>query len=352
MPSRAYLIAALVALFVPGLAQAKALYRVVPVGVIPGFDASYSAALAPGPIVAGLCTTFGTSEPFFWTPRRGIVAAGRFAGARNIETRSVNALGWMVGGSDGNRGIRAWLWREGQGYTDLALVASLGISGASGINASGEVVGYGRAAFPFLWSESRGTVWLPGLPGTVGQGMAYAINDAGTVVGFLYDATGVGRPVAWRLGSPIDLGVPREFRSGEAVAISPGGRVAGNLLDGSQFPFAALYDPVRGWSPLGVLPGGNFSAATGVNDAGWVVGFGSSLRGGAGWLWRPDLGLRDLDDLLEPGSRAWTILRASGIDGAGRIAATAQRAGETTAVLLVPDLRPAVVPAVAAPTSP
>jgi uncharacterized membrane protein len=261
-----------------------------------------------------------------------------------VEARSVNAQGWMVGGSDGNRGIRAWLWREGVGYTDLAAVAGLGISGAFGINASGEVVGYGRAGFPFLWSEPRGTVWLPGLPGTPGQGTAYAINDSGKAVGFLYDAGGASRPVVWESGPPTDLGVPGSFRGGEAVAVSPSGLVAGNLLDGSAFPFAALYDPARGWSPLGVLPGGNFSAATGVNDAGWVVGFGSSLRGGAGWLWRPGAGLEDLDGLLEPGSRDWTVVRASGIDPLGRIVATAQRGTETRAVLMVPAIRPSAAP--------
>lgn len=335
-------ILALLALSVP-LGQGDWLrYRVVDLGVLGSDPESAGAALVDRTLAAGTSFTAGSSRPFLWDARRGRIDAGFFAGARTVTTQAMNRFGHLVGLSDGNRGIRAWLWREGQGYTDLAAVGNLGISGAFGIDDAGNVVGYGRAGFPFLWSEGEGTTWLPGLPGTSGEGAALSIDEAGRIAGFLFDARGRSRPVLWEGRQPRDLGVPEGYFGGQAVAMSRAGLVLANLFDDSQAPFAAMTDGSGRWTLLGVLPGGNFLRGADVNAAGWAVGEGSSSFGGRAWLWRPGAGLRMLDELLEPGSRSWTVERAAGIDDDGVIVATGTRDGQTRALLLWPTPRPSV----------
>jgi probable HAF family extracellular repeat protein len=163
-----------------------------------------------------------------------------------------------------------------------------------GINNSGEVVGSTMVSYvgprPFLFSNGQMQI----LPGGSTFGEAWAINDAGQVVGnnamhaFLYSN-----------GKMIDLGVlgdPRSQLSSNALSINSSGLIVG-------------------WSRIDTY-----------NDHAFLYTGGQML---------------DLNNLLAKGL-PWTLTAAVGINDSGQIVANGQLGGVTHAFLLTPA--PAAVP--------
>lgn len=130
----------------------------------------------------------------------------------------------------------------------------------------------GRAAEPPAAAPGQRVVDLGTLhPG--GDSRATAINGHGDVAG-----ESDGHAVLWRNGRMIDLGVPRGAESSAATSLNDRGDVAGYLriqVSGGEDPVytlhAFLWRSGRMYD-LGTLPGGDYSFATAVNDAGDVVG--------------------------------------------------------------------------------
>ena len=189
----------------------------------------------------------------------------------------INAAG-MVAGQD-SASSPAFLYADGK----FSPLGSLGGSGTyvTGMNASGEVVGYGNEAgnastHAFSYAGGR-IVDLKTLGGT--SSSAIAVNNAGQVVGnsntsgdaashaFLYDQGGM-----------VDLGT-LGGRSSAAVAINGSGITIGNsTLDGNASKHAFEY--VGGnMIDIGTL-GGATSTAVAINSAGAVIG-NATLAGNA-----------------------------------------------------------------------
>ena len=113
--------------------------------------------------------------------------------------RSVNDRGEIAGyyhPFDLLLSTSAFVWRPGQGATSVASRAA-----AFGINNNGQIVGLFRSldAAPVLWDPTLGTVALPGLGGL--RGTAYAISDAGWIVGYSEHTNGFSRAALWRTNS-------------------------------------------------------------------------------------------------------------------------------------------------------
>ena len=106
--------------------------------------------------------------------------------------------------------------------------------------------------------------------GTLGgaSSVADGLNNAGQVVGYAEAADGTPYPVIWRSGLVAALST----RPGRALALSPAGVVAGNVMspDGQRLD-ATLLSGGHAYG-LGAL-GGSFSTAVAVNDSGQVVGY-------------------------------------------------------------------------------
>ena len=211
----------------------------------------------------------------------------------------------------------AMRYTDAAGVEDLGAVFSGGRAEGTAINRYGQVAGwfaYGGGSHAFV-SQPSGLRDLGTLGGT--YGVAYGINDAGTVVGsstladgsrqaFIFDAgqgmrslgvpqsearainrqdqiagwfavAGYARPFRYARGSgPQDLD-PQPFRNGQANAINESGDVAGHFQPaGSVWPHAFVYSDAEGFVDLNtrIAVGGDgwlVTDARGVNDAGEIL---------------------------------------------------------------------------------
>jgi uncharacterized membrane protein len=142
-----------------------------------------------------------------------------------------------------------------------SMVGSL--AAAFRIKASGMAVGWAVNALGstgVFASVKGGLLQLPRLSGA-SDSFAYGVNGSGVVVGISY-VDGQPNGVFWNRAASTDLG-PAMF----ATHINDPGAVVG--LNGHAFLLAnGVYQN------LGALPGGDWSAAYGINKSGEVAGYG------------------------------------------------------------------------------
>ena len=202
-------------------------------------------------------------------------------GGRGSQASAINNRGWVVGGSDltDNTRIRAFLY-DSTGMHNLGSLVggTFSSSGAFAINIRGQAVGGGTisgSAFSddghAILFDSTGVHDLGTLGGCCSG--AFGINASGQVVGFsqtsggthafLYDGTGMHD-----LHGLLTLGGSHSIASG----INASGQVVGeSYLSGDIGSHAILYDGTA-LRDLGTL-GGTYTSATGINASGQVVGY-------------------------------------------------------------------------------
>ncbi len=198
-----------------------------------------------------------------------IVDLGPFNGAAPVSNS--NASGAVAGG-DGHAIVV-----DGATTTDLGVLHGGAWSAAYGINATGDVTGYGDTSSghfrAFVWTPGGGMAMMGTLGGLDSYGMA--INDSGVVAGHSSNAGGYIQ-----------------------AFISAGG----GLID------------------LGTL-GGMSSYAYGINDAGAVVGYSTMIDAGMHAFIYEGGTMLDLNGMIASGS-GWMLNAAYAIDGAGEIVGT------------------------------
>ena len=217
---------------------------------------------AAGQIVGQSCPPFSRAagcRGFIWT--KGVmVDLGTLGGDLSIAY-AINPAGQVVGLARTATGDdHGFLWQNGV-MTDL---------GASfiplGINARGQVVGYGFIQ-PVGGGSAHALVWNRGVIQDLGPGTAYDINSAGRVVGQSWTTRGP-HAALWKKGMLTDLGTIPPYPESQALAINPTGQVVGSVeTDDDRRPF--LWE--KGIMTLLSAPPGEGTARD-INASGQVVG--------------------------------------------------------------------------------
>ena len=319
-------------------------------------------------------------------------------GGSTGSASAINNAGVVVGASAlaGNTASHATYWLGGTA-SDLGTLGSLNaVSGASGINASGQISGYSQIGAGGTNSVTHAVLWpgpnaypkadLGAVDGlSAASSSAFAINDKGAVVGYGgsadyfreahywktsadlkniaagFAAYGINNnnqivgdtgfingasqvqslPALWTLNANGTFaetvlgllpGAPRAYASD----ISDSG-----MITGTQFFTSGAYHAAR-WNAnttvaidLGTL-GGSSSTAGGLNEAGLVVGASTTAAGFThAALWGLTGAAVDLNSLIDPvAADGWVLTAANDINDSGMIVGTASRNGETRAFLL------------------
>jgi probable HAF family extracellular repeat protein len=300
-------------------------------------------------------------------------------GEECVIASALNNAGDIVGYSyRTNRGWRAFLWKQGEmittidasrnkyvvpdainetgniivGHThvvggcDRVFVKHVGASTATpffdgrkgricAINASGEMAGFtitehNRNHQATVWRGSA-LIKLGTLGGSYSN--AFAINDAGSVVGRAEVRLGTTHAFKWRDGIMNSLGTLGGDYSC-AFGINRAGSIVGEAaMPNNQGMHAFLYKEGK-MTDLGTL-GGSGSAANAINDAGQIVGVAMNSRSmDRAFLY--DYGvMRDLNFLVSP-TPGLVLTEAKGINRRSQILCNGTLHGKPVAFLLTP----------------
>jgi probable HAF family extracellular repeat protein len=301
--------------------------------VVLGIDDSFSAAdytITDFPTPTGASVANGINESGqvvgYVAGRREIVASLWTNGRRTdlglgsgSYAVGINESGQVVG----SNGALVFLWRNGA-------VTSLGQGYANAINSSGQIVG--TNSFP----DGHAMLWQNGTTTDLGRGYAAAINASGQIVGgsrgeaFQPFGRMLGFPdshaLLWQNGTMTDLG------PGYAAAINASGQIVG-----SSNSHAVLWQN-------GMMTDLGVGYPSAINNSGQVVGGTNpaDFRNGHALLW--DNGkMIDLNSFL-PLNSGWTLTNATGINDAGQIVGNGYN-GAFHAFLLTPRQAPIPEPA-------
>jgi len=219
---------------------------------------------------------------------------GTLGGSLGSSAEAINSSGQVVGRSftPDNATYHATLFSgTGSNNIDLGNFSDSpdnNISEAQGINDSGGIIGV-SAAPPLraaLFSGTgSGNIDLGALNDSPLDSAAYAINNAGEIVGFAEGAGNGHATLFSGTGSNnIDLGT-LGGATRTAYAVNNSSQIVGKAATAQQADRATLFGGTN--FDLGTLGGFN-SSAYGINDAGQIVGWG--IRDGASRAFRLDPG--------------------------------------------------------------
>jgi probable HAF family extracellular repeat protein len=187
-----------------------------------------------------------------------------------------------------------FLWDPITGWQDLGTLGGT-ISGATGINDNGQVVG--TSSLPgdatnhiFIWEQSTGMVDIGGLAECCSEGNA--INNLGDVVGDSVDASGRFNIIYWSPGGGfVSLGSTSQPVANTAYGVNDQSEVTGVHCTGPSTCFAFVWSITRPvLHRIDPLPGGTLSSAAAINNSTHIVGGSLSGASNEGFVWLPSRG--------------------------------------------------------------
>ncbi len=317
-------------------------YTIVDLGPA-GVD-SYAWGVNATPVAVGQAQVAGGYEAYRWQGGT-TTPLGSLNDSHDSIARAINASGLVVGGSsDGLGGSHATSW-SGTTIADLGTFVG-NYSAAFGVNDAGQIVGEGCVT---LTCFTHALLWDGGSPvdlGTLSGGdssHARGVNEDGLIIGDSeITSGGDSHAVIWQGTSGItDLGTLPLDEYSNGVAINDAGHATGRSLGrpgGNQFAF--FWDG-SSMSELPMLPGGTFLEAAAINESDQIVGRGDRFGDQTAFLWERSTGETiDLNALLPSGS-GWQLAQATGINDAGDIVGFGYLAGHLRGFLLAPSTDPA-----------
>lgn len=323
-------------------------YSITGLGTLGG-STSYAYGINSSGQIVGESDIAGNTASHAFIYANGVMTdLGTPIGATGSYAVGINNNGQISGNSYSSSGgvytnNRAFLYSNGQ-------MTSLGTLGGdssyilgNGINNNGQVVGMtwtSSSTIPtgFLYSNGQMTA-------TTGLSQASAINDSGQVAGTAAN----GHIALWNNGVVTDLGT-LGGQNGWVGAINASGQIAGSsYITGGSNWHAFLYSN-GGMIDLGAQVGMN-SDAYGINTSGTVVGDFQVIPGGQfpssssfhAFVYNNGV-MTDLNTLLA-GNSGWTLYSATGINDSGQIVGFGSFNGQDQAFVLNPTAAPVPVPA-------
>lgn len=306
-------------------------YTVTGVGVLSGYAKSYGLAVNSTGVSVGYATRDAglPSEVAFEASGGGTTALGALGGSTSSSRAlGINSNGLVVGMSGTTSGYNHAFLYNGSTMTDLGTLGGKGFSEAFDVNDNGMVVGdaitRGGADHAFSYTGGKLTD-LGVLSGGTGS-EARAVNVTGQIVGFSYSSTGIHRAFLYSGGTMSDLGTLGGAQA-DAYDINAQGDIIGDSVDstGSWHGFVYTSGLMISLGPVG-------SAAYSINDDGEIVG----NAGGHAVIFNGSTAT-DLNTLI-PANSGWVLTDATGINNAGQIVGTGTFNGSTLAYLLTPSL--------------
>jgi len=283
-------------------------YDPQPLGFLTGLwsgNNPYSVAFSVN--IDGVIVGGGGHRAVMWSEEGGIKGFG--PSSRHAHGAAINKEGWIVG--SGRDPEVAFIYEDGHTTFLKPLPGNeAGLHNPTAINDAGTIVGwastdefFGRR-WPIIWKRNADGTYGPaqGLPadGLPNRGRPNAINQAGEIVGELG-----GAAVLWRVredgsyAAPMVLG-ERAYANG----INDAGWIVGRaVIDANSGP--VIWRPENGYLPQPLaIDEGTFGWARSINNRGDVVGtMVLDVRERRGVLWRVD-GSGDVIDRVSlfPGS--------------------------------------------------
>lgn len=250
-------------------------YTIDDLGTIAGNSVSTGYALSDTGQAAGTSST----------PTAAIAVLFSNAKVTNISTlgsnvsvaTGINGSGEVVGWNDFYSGSsispEAFLYSNGS-MTSID-APSLFPSGteAAAINDAGAVVGTGYLSSDHFhaFQYSGGKMKDLGPPGAL-QSSAVAINHSGQIIGGYYTSATKSGEFLITNGKMTTLPVPAGASAVAAFGINEGGEIVGSIFFASGAPSHAARFANGTWADLGAIAGAAASRATSVNQAGAIVG--------------------------------------------------------------------------------
>ena len=255
----------------------------VDLGVPPGLIGGIARSITDNGTIVGSTAyvtdgSYGTAIMF--RPGAPVALPNLISGGR-ANAWAVNGSGVAVGEARNNTLARrfeaAVRWESGS-VQDLGKLPSWDLALARGINDNGDIVGVGMAVLnvsfgkAFVWRSGQFTE-LGSLGWPDGYSIAYAINNAGDIVGSSRRLDNIIHAAMWRNGQVIDLGTMAGGTMSEALAVNGVGDAVGYAMAADSIVHAALFS--GGQVILLPDPPGAISGQTiahGMNDFGQIVG--------------------------------------------------------------------------------
>jgi probable HAF family extracellular repeat protein len=242
------------------------------------------------------------SHSFLYDSQTGVMTDLGTFGRDKSDAFGINSQGTVVGGycnrfcSPGVETTRGFSLSADGTFTDLGTLGGTW-SWAYGINNEGDIVGVAADAahfdspHPFLYRDGT----MMDLQTLEGAGFGYALNDVGQVTGFENTRTGV-HAFLWDPSTQMqqDLGTLSDQAFG--TGINNAGQVVGYFTDAHLGPDRAFIYSDGAMTDLNTLippDSGFLEHATGINDAGQIVGMGFGFGGDSNrhaFLLTPDTG--------------------------------------------------------------